>query len=59
MGLSDNATKLEITTAEARVIAVWVNKTPVIPFIKIKGIFLSKFFFKELKNITENKISFS
>ena len=26
-----------MTTAEASVIAVCVNKTPVIPFIKIKG----------------------
>ena len=38
IGLKERATKLEITTAEARVTAVWVNKTPVIPLIKIRGI---------------------
>ena len=38
IGLKERATKLEIITAEASVIAVCVNKTPVIPFIKIKGV---------------------
>ena len=33
-----SATKLDITTAEAKVIAVWVNNTPVIPLINIRGI---------------------
>ena len=37
IGLNERATKLDMTTAEASVIAVCVNKTPVIPFIKIKG----------------------
>ena len=37
IGLKDKATKLEITTAEASVIAVCVNNTPVIPFINING----------------------
>ena len=37
IGLKDKATKLEIITADARVIAVWVNSTPVMPLIKIKG----------------------
>ena len=38
IGLKERATKLEITTADAKVTAVWVNKTPVIPLMKIKGI---------------------
>ena len=37
IGLNDKATKLEIITADARVIAVWVKRTPVIPLIKIRG----------------------
>ena len=37
IGLRERATKLDITTAEAKVIAVCVNKTPVIPLIKTKG----------------------
>ena len=38
IGLRESATKLDITTADANVIAVWVKRTPVIPLIKIKGI---------------------
>ena len=38
MGLKESATKLEIITAEASVIAVWVNRTPVIPLMKTSGI---------------------
>ena len=37
IGLKESATKLDITTAEAKVIAVWVNKTPVIPLINTSG----------------------
>ena len=38
MGVKVKATKLDIITAEAKVIAVWVNNTPVIPLINISGI---------------------
>ena len=38
IGLNESATKLDITTAEAKVIAVWVNNTPVIPLTKISGV---------------------
>ena len=37
IGLNDSATKLEIITADASVIAVCVKSTPVIPLINIKG----------------------
>ena len=37
IGLRESATKLDIITAEAKVIAVWVKRTPVIPLMKTKG----------------------
>ena len=38
IGLKERATKLEIITADASVMAVCVNKTPVMPLMNTNGI---------------------